>query len=232
MQASAPTLARRKATWYLVSYSVRQFRSGRSPCSGKEKGNDVPLQRRMRQFHSGGSTVSGPPLLGQQAPRAATAPQPDPMVALMALDGSTLTAREVSVAVAATAKMRTVEEATTTKATEEAAMAKVAADKAVVEKVAADKAAATKAIEEAMAKAPADAAMMKTVGQGSTTVRTTMGSMGSESAPLLAQRRDPRGRLRRVARVLLPSSSTMLENPGTKSNCVVAIFLSLYSYCI
>jgi hypothetical protein len=200
MQASAPTLARRKATWYLVSYSVRQFRSGRSPCSGKEKGNDVPLQRRMRQFHSGGSTVSGPPLLGQQAPRAATAPQPDPMVALMALDGSTLTAREVSAAVVAAekaAKMRTVEEATTTKATEEAAMAKVAADKAVVEKVAADKAAATKAIEEAMAKAPADAAMMKTVGQGSTTVRTTMGSMGSESAPLLSQRRDPRGRLRR-----------------------------------
>jgi hypothetical protein len=122
------------------------------------------------------------------------------MVALMALDGSTLTAREVSAAVAAAekaAKMRTVEEATTTKATEEAAVAKVAADKATVEKVAPDKAAATKATEEAMAKAPVDAAMMKTVGQGSTTVRTTMGSMGSESAPLLAQRRDPRGRLRR-----------------------------------
>jgi hypothetical protein len=30
--------------------------------------DDIPLQRRMRQFHSGGSTARGPPLLGQQAP--------------------------------------------------------------------------------------------------------------------------------------------------------------------
>jgi hypothetical protein len=61
------------------------------PSSGKEKGkavphvilsdtevlseeDDVPLQRKMREFHSGGSTISGPPLLGQHAPGVATAP--------------------------------------------------------------------------------------------------------------------------------------------------------------
>jgi hypothetical protein len=53
-----------------------------SPCSSKENGkvvprvvlsdtavsseeDDVPLQRRMWQFYGGGSTISGPPLLGQ-----------------------------------------------------------------------------------------------------------------------------------------------------------------------
>jgi hypothetical protein len=30
-----------------------------------------PLQRRMRQFYSGGFTISGPPLLGQQRMRRA-----------------------------------------------------------------------------------------------------------------------------------------------------------------
>jgi hypothetical protein len=34
--------------------------------------DDITLQRRMRQFHSGGSNVSGPPLSGQYAPGAAT----------------------------------------------------------------------------------------------------------------------------------------------------------------
>jgi hypothetical protein len=42
--------------------------------------DEVPLQRRMRPFHDGGSTVSRPLLLGYQALGAATAPWPDPRV--------------------------------------------------------------------------------------------------------------------------------------------------------
>jgi hypothetical protein len=108
----------------------------------------------MRWFRSGGSTISGPPLLGHQAPGAATAPQPDPMAALMApgrfgSSRSASTAREVSTAAAAVemaAEMRTTKEATVAKATEEAAAVKVAMDKAMVDKVVADKATTDKAV--------------------------------------------------------------------------------------
>jgi hypothetical protein len=75
----------------------------------------------MRQFHSDRSTVSGPPLLGQQAPGVATASQPGPRVVTSTApsgsgcSGSASIAREVS-AVAAVAEkateMRTAEEAT------------------------------------------------------------------------------------------------------------------------
>jgi hypothetical protein len=127
-----------------------------------------------------GSTVSGPPLSGQQAPRAATAPQPDPMVASMVPGGSggswfTLIVRKVSIAVTVTkkaAEMRIVEEATTA--------VKVAVDKATAEKVAANKVAVMKAAEEAMVKAAADVATMKTVDQGATAVKTSMGLVGSD----------------------------------------------------
>jgi hypothetical protein len=66
----------------------------------------------MRQFRNGGFTISGPLLSGQQAPREATTPQPNPRVAaLMAPEGfggsgSTLTAREVSATVAVRIKYR------------------------------------------------------------------------------------------------------------------------------
>jgi hypothetical protein len=106
----------------------------------------------MRQFHGGGSTVNGPSLLGQQAPGAATVPQPDLMVASMAPDGSgcsgsTSTSREV-LAAATSAKMRTAEEATVAKATEEATTTKVATGKAATNKVATDKAVADKVVAD------------------------------------------------------------------------------------
>jgi hypothetical protein len=110
----------------------------------------------MRQFHGGGATVSGPSLLGQQAPGAATVPQPDLMVASMAPDGSgcsgsTSTSREVLAAatkVEKAAKMRTAEEATMAKATEEATTTKVATGKAATNKVATDKAVADKVVAD------------------------------------------------------------------------------------
>jgi hypothetical protein len=52
------------------------------------------------------------------------------------------------------------------------AVNKVTADKATAEKVVADKAAVMKAAEEAMANMAADAAMMKTTGQGVVAART------------------------------------------------------------
>jgi hypothetical protein len=118
------------------------------------------------QFHSGGSTISGPRLSGQPIPRVATTLQPDLRVAAsMALDGSsgsgsTSTSREVSAAVVVAEKaveMRTTKETMTLKAAEEAT-----ADNVVVEKVAMDKAVAMEAAEEAMVKAAVDAATMKT----------------------------------------------------------------------
>jgi hypothetical protein len=61
------------------------------------------------------------------------------------------------------------------------AVNKVTADKAAAEKVVADKAAVMKAAEEAMANMAADAAMMKTTGQGVVAARTIARSMGSRS---------------------------------------------------
>jgi hypothetical protein len=78
----------------------------------------------MRQFHSDGSIVSGPPLLGQQAPRVATTSLPNLRVAVSTApgwfgsSGSASIAREVSIAAAAA------EKAAGTRTTEEAMAAK------------------------------------------------------------------------------------------------------------
>jgi hypothetical protein len=127
----------------------------------------------MLQFHSGGSTVSGPLLSGQQVPGAAIAPQPDSRVAALMVPDvsggsrSTLTAREVLAAAAESeeaTETRTVEEATTVKvAVDKAVAMKASSDKVAMAKVAANKAVATRAVEEAMAKVVADAAAMKTI---------------------------------------------------------------------
>jgi membrane protein involved in colicin uptake len=117
-------------------------------------------------------------------------------VATSSGSGSTSTTREVSAAVVAVekaAEMRTAKEVVAVKAAEEATTAMVAADKAAmmkaatnkaaVVKVVADKATATKVAEEAMEKAAADAAVMKTADQGATTPKTTVGLGGSDSGP-------------------------------------------------
>jgi hypothetical protein len=63
-----------------------------------------------------------------------------------------------------------------------AAAMKVATDKAIAAKVAADKATATKAVEEAVAKAVADVTTMKTINQVAAAVKTTLGSVDSDSS--------------------------------------------------
>jgi membrane protein involved in colicin uptake len=119
---------------------------------------------------------------------------------------STLTAREVSAAVATTEKAvetRTTEEVVAAKAAEEAAAVmvvadeaatvKATADKAMVAKVAGDKVVVMKAIEGAMAKAAVDAAAMKTVDQGAVVAKTSMELVGSGSgssrAPVVGSKR-------------------------------------------
>jgi hypothetical protein len=92
---------------------------------------------------------------------------------------------------------------------------KVTADKAAAKKVDVDKAAATKATEEAMAKAAVDVVVMKTAGQGVQWHRPPRDRWGLDPAPLLARRWDPRGWLRWVAPLLLPSGSAALGNLGT-----------------
>jgi hypothetical protein len=125
--------------------------------SSKEDG--IPQLRRMRQSCGGGSTVSGPPRLGQQAPGASTEPQPDPMTASTALGGfdgseSASIVREVLAIVAVAEKAADTwiaEEAMAVKVAEEAATAKVATHKAVSEKVAPDKAVVMNAAKEDVA---------------------------------------------------------------------------------
>jgi hypothetical protein len=148
--------------------------------------DDIPLQTRMRSFYSGGPTVSEPLLSGQEAPRAATTPRPDPRVAMSTgPDGSggsvsTLIAREVSAAVAATekaAKMRMAEESAAVKAAEEAVVVKVATDKVTAAQVAADKSPVVKTVT--------DEAAMETADQGAVGAKATMESTGFGSSPAL-----------------------------------------------
>jgi hypothetical protein len=192
--------------------------------------DDVPLQRRMRQFHSGGSTVNGSPLSGQQAPGAATAPQPDSRVAAStALGGSASTAREVSAVVAVTVKTRTTKETTSAKAAEEVVATKVVADKVVVvkaaiDKVVADKATVTKAAADKAA--VAKATTLKTVDRGLQWREPPWDWWGSAPAPLLPRLRDPRERLCWAAPLLPLGSSAAPRNPDTQSNCVVAFSFS------
>jgi Mrp family chromosome partitioning ATPase len=56
-----------------------------SPSSNTEAATEeiAPPESRTRLIRGDGSVVGGPPLLGQQAPKKATAPQPDLKVAVM-----------------------------------------------------------------------------------------------------------------------------------------------------
>jgi hypothetical protein len=86
-------------------------------------------------IHSDGSTIDGPLLLGQQAHKMATAPQPDARAAASMMSyGSTTRGKEDVVAATATMAKKAAE----TKAAEEVTMATMA-----------KKAAKTKAVEEA-----------------------------------------------------------------------------------